>query len=324
MSSSHKEQQKRADFTLHQEIEAVNNLKRSSKDIIKAVSLLENRRGRIIVTGVGKQGFIAMKMAATLVSLGHQAQFLHPVEALHGDSGVVSGGDVIIVFSFSGESSEIIKITEHFRKNFSVSIIAITGNKKSTLGKIADVSVVIKIEKEGCPLDLAPMASTTAALVVGDLIASALTSPKDFGKFDFAKFHPGGTLGLRLSSVEKIMAEDKNIPIVGDDRALSEALEEISKKRLGVVGVVNKQRKIVGVITDGDIRRFLLRHLTIVGFKTDQMMTKNPKCIKRTDTLERALKEMEQYKITSLFVVDKDKRVEGVIHLHDILDNNLF
>lgn len=311
---------KRIYLALKKEVEAISGLSKSSRDIISAISVLSNRKGKIIVTGVGKSAFIGMKMSATLTSLGNHAFFLHPVDALHGDSGMVSDGDAIIAISFSGESPEVLKVIRYIKKTFSVSIVAITGNKLSSLGKIANHNIVIKISEEGSPRNLAPMASTTASMAAGDLIAVGLVDPKKFKEQHFAKFHPGGNLGLRLKKVKEVMLTGKSIPVVHEGVSLRRAILEISKKKKGAVGVFDRENRLVGVITDGDVRRFFSQNDSLSGVSVRDVMTRNPKIISSTNSLEEALKVMENYKITSLFVVSDKKRIEGIIHLHDIIE----
>ncbi|MEK7177172.1 MAG: KpsF/GutQ family sugar-phosphate isomerase [Patescibacteria group bacterium] len=306
--------------TLGKEVEAVSGLSKSIFEIVSAVSLLSRRKGKIIITGVGKSAFIGMKMAATFTSLGHHAFFLHPVDALHGDSGVVFDGDIVIAVSFSGESNEVLKVIRHIKKTFLVKVIAITRSKKSSLRKLADKSITIRIKDEGSPSGLAPMASTTASLVVGDLLAVGLVDPKKYKDTHFAKFHPGGSLGLRLKTVEETMIKGSKMPMVRGETLFKKAILEISKKRKGVVGVLDRLGKLVGVLTDGDVRRFFTLHDSSSGVSVKDVMTTNPKIISATDSLERALEIMERFKITTLFVTTKGKKVIGLIHLHDIIE----
>lgn len=306
--------------TLKREKEAVANLAQSTPDILKVVSILSKRPGKIIVTGVGKSAFIGMKMAATFTSLGHYASFLHPVDALHGDSGIVTDGDVIVAISFSGDSPEVLKALGHLKKTFSVQVVAITGNIKSSLYKLSEASVVIKVKDEGSPKGLAPMASTTASLVVGDLLAAGIVDPRKFKEIHFAKFHPGGSLGLRLRQVEEVMASSKAVPKILPDDPFKKAILEINKKRKGVVGVVDRFERLVGVITDGDVRRFFAKHESSVNVLVKNVMTRTPKVIFPHDSLEKALQIMENAKITNLFVITKGGKVVGLIHIHDIIE----
>lgn len=315
---------KRVIETLQNELAAIKKLRSSlNTSFFKAVQELQRRKGRIIVTGIGKSAHIGMKIVATFVSLGHPANFLHPVEALHGDTGVVSDGDIVIALSFSGESPEIIKIIRYLKNNFRLNIIAITGHATSSLSRVADYTIRIYVTNEGSPHNLAPMASTTAMLVVGDLLASAVTSPEKFEKSHFAKFHPGGSLGLKLKLAKDFMKVGKKIPITQEFTLFTRALLEINRKKQGTTGVIGKNGKLIGVITDGDIRRFLISGGDSKKAQTRDVMTRNPKTILAEESLEKALLKMEQYKITNLFVVDKKSKPVGIIHIHDILEENL-
>jgi len=306
--------------TLKKELSAVSNLSKSSGSICEAVSVLSAREGKIVVTGVGKSAFIGMKIAATFTSLGHHAFFLHPVDALHGDSGVVLDGDIVIGISFSGESNEVLKVIRHIKNTFSVKVIAITGARKSSLRKLADESIIIRVANEGSPGGLAPMASTTASLVAGDLLAAGLVDPRKYKEIHFARFHPGGNLGLRLKKVAETMMTGESIPKISKDALFKKAILEINKKKRGVVGVVDRSDKLVGVITDGDVRRFFASNDSSSGVSAKSVMTVSPKIILPNDSLEHALKMMETSKITSLFVTTKGKKVLGLLHLHDIIE----
>ena len=292
-------------------------------DFYKAVQVLSKRKGKIIVTGLGKSSFVGMKLSATLVSLGHDSFFLHPVEAMHGDMGVVKRGDVIIVLSFSGNTVETLKIATYLKNSFNTPIISITGNSSSSLAKLADISLVIDVKEEGSPHNLAPMASTTATLVIGDLLATALTSPVSFEKHHFAKFHPGGSLGLSLVKVKDIMYQGEDIPLVGEYSSLQKVLNVMSiKKRKGITGVLNKDKKLVGIITDGDLRRFFRDKDNFKKkVQASDMMTIHPKTITKEATLKEALSLIEESKVTSLFVVNEKQQVQGFIHIHTILED---
>ena len=314
---------KRLKITLAAERTAVDNLlKTLTKRFFDAISAIQKRKGKIVITGIGKSGYMGMKTAATLTSLGHHAVFLHPVEALHGDVGMVADGDVLLVISFSGKSPEIVTIAEYLKKHFKITLIAITGNPKSDLARLSDHVLDIYVETEGSPLGLAPMASTTATLVMGDLIAVALTSPANFTKHHFARFHPGGNLGLELTTVSAVMAKGKELPLVSASTLLTKAIAESSAKKFGVVGIVDAQKKLVGVVTDGDIRRFLLKHPNITRSLAKDAMTVAPKVVDENTSLAEALTLMETYKITNVFVV-KDGRPVGIVHMHDIASRNI-
>lgn len=322
MSNSPRE---RARETLRCEDQAVKMLARTTlnKRFDQAIALLSERQGRIIVSGIGKSGFIGMKIAATFTSLGHQAAYLHPVEAIHGDLGFVSPGDVVIAISFSGESLEIMKLVKYLRKDFDVKVIAITKNKNSSLGKLSDVVVEIPVKDEGSPHGIAPMASTTATLVMGDMFASALTSPKIFKKDHFARFHPGGGLTLSLRKVKEFMTKGVNVPLIKETATIIDALKKMSDKFLGVTGIVNKKGQLSGVITDGDIRRHLVSDKFDPSMMVSELMTRNPKSVSKEATLKEALELMENHRITSLFVNNGKKKVEGIIHIHDIVEGNV-
>lgn len=308
--------------TLIQEIIALQNLKKNIDSTVfgSAITLLKNRNGKIVVLGVGKSGIIGLKIVATFTSLGHTAVFLHPVEALHGDTGIVTDGDILIALSFSGESAEVVKIVRYLKINFKVGCIAVTGDGKSALAQLSDVSITMDVPEEGCPIDLAPMASTTATLVVGDLLASALTSPAEFDKRHFAKLHPGGSLGLGSRTVREMMKERNAMPLVKHTAPLQQALLIMTDDGQGVVGVCGPKGTLTGIVTDGDVRRFVLAEGSIDGKRVADAMTKNPKTIRADKTAKDALLYMEQYRITSVFVVDEaDRKPVGMIHMHDIL-----
>jgi len=318
------ELKKRILKTLAKEEKAIQLLKKTlNSNFYDAVELISKRSGKIIVTGVGKSGFIGMKISATLTSLGHSSIFLHPVEAFHGDSGVVSDGDIILAISFSGNSQEVVSVAKYLKKAFSVKLVSIIGNNKSELGKISDEIIFFKIDGEGSPLGLAPMASTTASLVIGDLLASALTDPNQFEYGHFAKFHPGGSLGLILTKVEDVMICDNKIPIINELSPLEDALKEMTSKGFGVVGICSKSNKLKGIITDGDIRRYLLEFHSIRGKKTKDVMNKRPKVISQKSTLKDAISLMENFKITTLFAVNSKKQPVGIIHMHNIVEHYL-
>lgn len=311
--------------TLRSELEGVRRLKGCVDEaFFRAITLLHSSRGKIIVTGIGKSSFIGMKASATLVSLGHAAIFLHPVEGLHGDSGAVTEGDVVVAFSYSGVSPEVVRFVSHLKRVFSISAIAVTGDGSSPLAQISDELITISVKSEGCPIGLAPMASTTTMLVVGDLIASALTRTEAFNRERFARIHPAGGLGLALTSVSKVMKSGGNMPLTQQDTRLSVALKEMTEKKLGVLGVVDKKRTLVGVITDGDLRRFLLKHSSIAGVRVYGVMNPDPKIVNVETSLKKALEIMEAHKITSLFVVTEHHCPVGVVHMHDIIESSQY
>lgn len=312
----------RMERTLAKELVALKNLGKNirSRAFMEAVALLRKREGKIVVLGVGKSGMVGQKMVATFTSLGHVAVFLHPVEALHGDTGIVEAGDVLVALSFSGESAEVVKITRYLKLNFSVPCIAVTGDGASTLARLSDVSIALSVPDEGCPIGLAPMASALATLAVGDLLASALTSPRTFNKRHFAKFHPGGSLGLDARSVREIVKERGALPLVAHHAPLSQALKVMTEDGQGVVGVCAPSGALVGIITDGDVRRFVLAHGSVEAKRAKDAMTKSPKTARLDETARDALLRMEQDRITSLFVVEgTGGRPVGMIHLHDLV-----
>ncbi len=317
------QRRRRALQTLESAQKALKMLPQSLPALLAAEELLRGRAGKIIVTGVGKSGYIGQKIAATLTSLGHRSSFLHPVEAFHGDIGAISVGDVVIAISFSGESMEVVKLAKYLRKEFDVKVIAVTKSTATTLGRLSDVVAPLNIKDEGCPLGVAPMASTTATLVLGDMLAAALTEPDTFKKDHFARLHPGGGLALSLRTVKDVMRRGEDMPIVASDRDIVFALNEMSKKKLGITGVVDKRKRLVGVVTDGDIRRFLAGSHFVRDAKVVVMMTRHPKSINSKATLKDALSLMEKYRITSLFVFDKTKQPTGIIHIHDIVEGTI-
>lgn len=281
--------------------------------------MLRRRKGRIIVTGVGKSSFIGMKLAASLTSLGHPALFLHPVEAVHGDVGVISKDDVLIAFSFSGNSSEVVRIVEYVKRQFSIPIIAITGSRRSSLAALSSTVIKLSVSDEGSPGNVAPLASTTAALVAGDLLARGLADMTPFSLEQFALNHPGGAIGLSLARVEERMRVGDRVPQVSVSALLKDAIGEIERTRSGIVGIT-KSGRLAGVITDGDIRRFVAKYGSIKGREASVCMTKRPKTISKDATLADALHLMETFKITALFVTAGGS-VAGLIHIHDILNS---
>jgi arabinose-5-phosphate isomerase len=306
----------------------VSIIERLDHNFLRAIELLAGCSGKVVVTGMGKSGLICRKIAATLASTGTPSFFLHSGDAVHGDLGMVMKGDVVLAVSNSGETDEILKLLPHC-KFLGLKLIVMTGNADSTLAKAADVVVNVGVKEEACPLGLAPTASTTAALAMGDALAVVLLEHKGFKEEDFAVRHPGGILGRRLLlRVEDLMHRGSELPIVRFDTAIKEALFEITDKRLGVTGVVDKQGNLVGIITDGDLRRGLQTHGTEIFSKSAQeVMTLAPRTIAKDALASEALARMEQNTprpITSLFVLDfQSKTPIGVIHLHDIFKAGL-
>jgi arabinose-5-phosphate isomerase len=283
----------------------------------RAIETLFECRGRVIVTGMGKSGIICRKIAATLSSTGTPAFFLHPAEAIHGDLGALKDDDVVIAMSRSGETEEVIRLLESIRR-IGARLIAITGERLSTLGKAADVTLDCGISEEACPLKLAPTASTTAALALGDALAMTLLVRKGFREDDFASLHPGGRLGRRLMRVEQAMHAADAAPIVRVSTLMPEIFHEMSSKRLGMTCVIDEDGRLAGVFTDGDLRRLLTKTTDVLRLTAGQVMTRNPITIDRRLLAVEALKLMEARKVTSVVVVDEDRRIEGVVHLHDL------
>jgi arabinose-5-phosphate isomerase len=289
-------------------------------DFVQTVEIIFNTTGRLVVTGIGKSAIIAQKIVATLNSTGTPSLFLHASEAIHGDLGMVQPGDVVICISKSGNSPEI-KVLVPLLKRFGNKLIAITGNTTSFLGKEADYVLNTYVESEACPNNLAPTNSTTAQLVMGDAIAVCLMEMRSFTAEDFAKYHPGGALGKKLLLRVGDMLDTTHKPIVAPDSNIKSVIMEISEKRLGVTAVV-KNNEVIGIITDGDIRRMLNKTENISGLVAQDIMTVNPKMIKSTDMVSDALNILEDFSITQLVVVDHGE-YKGVIHLHDILKEGI-
>ena len=283
---------------------------------VEAVQLIYNCKGRLIVTGIGKSAIIAQKIVATMNSTGTPCMFLHASEAIHGDLGMVQDDDVVICISKSGNSPEI-KVLVPLLMRYGNKLIAITGNITSFLGKEANVTLNTFVESESCPNNLAPTNSTTAQLVMGDALAVCLMNMRNFTAEDFAKYHPGGALGKKLLLRVQDMLDENRKPFVHLESSIKNVIVEISENRLGVTAVLAED-KVVGIITDGDIRRMLNKTETISGLTANDIMTKSPKTIKSTDRVIDALNIMEDFSITQLVVVDRDT-YKGVIHLHDIL-----
>jgi arabinose-5-phosphate isomerase len=291
-----------------------------TEDFVKAVEIIHQSSGRLVVTGIGKSAIIAQKIVATLNSTGTPSLFLHASEAIHGDLGMVQPGDVVICISKSGNSPEI-KVLVPLLKRFGNKLIAITGNTTSFLGKEADFVLNTYVESEACPNNLAPTNSTTAQLVMGDALAVCLMEMRQFTAEDFAKYHPGGALGKKLLLRVGDMLDTTHKPLVTPEANIKTVIMEISEKRLGVTAVV-ENNKVIGIITDGDIRRMLNKTETITGLTAKDIMTVNPKRIKSTDLVSDALNILEDFSITQLVVIDKDE-YKGVIHLHDILKEGI-
>lgn len=307
--------------TILSESESIANLVQFvDDDFAKAAEIIYNSKGRLVVTGIGKSAIIAQKIVATLNSTGTPSIFLHAAEAIHGDLGMVQPGDVVICISKSGNSPEI-KVLVPLLKRFGNILIAMTANKSSFLGKESDYLLNAYVESEACPNNLAPTNSTTAQLVLGDALAVCLMEMRDFRSEDFAKYHPGGALGKKLLLRVGDMLDGTHKPQVSPDCSIKKAIVEISEKRLGVTAVIENE-KIVGIITDGDIRRMLNDRDNIAGVTAADIMTRNPKTIKSTDMAADALNTMENHSITQLVVADNGE-YKGILHLHDILKEGI-
>ena len=310
----------RARRVLEIEAKAVTALiPRVNDDFVRAVEILYECQGRVVLTGMGKSGFIAKKIAATLASTGTPALYLHPAEGGHGDLGVIVRGDVVVAVSNSGGTTEIVEILPAL-KRFGVKLIGLVGNLNSPLAKESDVVIDVSVDEEACPLNFAPTASTTAALAMGDALALALLEKRGFQAEHLAAFHPGGQLGRRLLRVRDLMRVGPQMPIVFEETLMRDVILEISTKRLGMTMVVDAGGQLTGVVTDGDLRRGLEKYNNLLDRKARECMTRHPKVIDRDELGARAVQLMEQYKITSLPIVDAGNRPEGVIHLHTLLE----
>ena len=301
------------------EAEAVTSLlDRLDNSFAQAVELIYACKGRVIISGVGKSGIVGRKLATTLTSTGTPALFIHPVDCLHGDMGLVSPEDVFIAVSKSGETDEIDQLL-HFFKRLDVKIIALSGKKDSSLSRMADVILDVSVDQEACPHDLAPTASTTAAMVMGDALAVSLLLRRDFGPEDFAALHPAGTLGRRmLLKVRELMLSGDDTPMVDTRARMKEVLIVLVGKR-GICPVVDDDRRLVGVFTDGDFKRLLNRTTDFMDIPATEVMNESPKSIHPDELCVTAVKKMEKFSIISMPVVDNDNRVVGVVHLHDLM-----
>ena len=307
--------------TINSEIETLNELKKSldTESLTQALDFMQNAKGRIIITGMGKSGHIGKKIAASLASTGTPSFFVHPAEASHGDLGMITEDDVVIAISNSGESRELIDIL-NYCKRFGIKLVAITKNAKSSLGKAGDVILRLPDNGEACPLGLAPTSSTTATLVLGDILTIGMLERKGFSKEQFNDRHPGGKLGSILKRVSDLMHTGQEMPVLDENANMQAVLLEMTSKRLGCVGFINETGTLTGILTDGDLRRCLSSQ--ILDEKARDIMTKNPKTIAPDAMTAEALKIMHDKKITNLFVLENGKPV-GVIHIHDLLTNGV-
>jgi arabinose-5-phosphate isomerase len=289
----------------------------------KAVDLLVHCKGKVVVSGMGKSGLIGQKIAATLASTGTSSFFLHPAEGVHGDLGMLARRDALVAISNSGETQELLQILP-YAKRLGIPVIALTGRMTSTLAKNSDVALDVSVREEACPMGLAPTASTTATLALGDALAVAILKKREFKEEDFARFHPGGTLGRRLLiRVKDLMHADAEIPMVQATVGGMAAMLEMSAKKLGMTTVVDHDGLLVGVITDGDLRRSIQRGTDLVGTTAGELATPNPKTIGPQELAATAVEMMERYSITTLVVTEDGRTIQGVIHLHDLLKNGI-
>ncbi len=304
------------------EIEAQSILKlkeRIGEDFDRAIDILYNCKGRVIITGMGKSGHIGRKIAATLSSTGTPSYFLHPAESTHGDSGLITRDDVVVAISNSGETAELLNLLPLIER-FGVPMIAMTGKLNSTLAQKSEVVLDISVEKEACPLGKAPTASTTATLAMGDAVAICLLKKRGFTEEDFLMFHPSGALGKGvLYKVSDMMIVGSALPIVEENTTFQKTISLISEKKLGAAIIINNSGEMTGVLTDGDIRRIILKYENTSGLLAKDVMTRNPKTIKKTDLAAKALNIMEKHSITSLVVCDEENHPVGMIHIHDLL-----
>jgi arabinose-5-phosphate isomerase len=308
------------------EARAVTNLiERIDARFSAAVDLLQACHGKVVVSGMGKSGLIGQKIAATLASTGTPAFFLHPAEGIHGDLGMLARQDVLIALSNSGETEELLKLLP-FVKRLNISVIALTGKAQSTLAKNSEVVLDVSVQEEACPMGLAPTASTTAMLAMGDALAVALLQKRGFKQEDFAQFHPGGTLGRRLLlKVRDLMQHGEAIPRVKAGASAREAIVEMSSKRLGTTTIVDEAGRLVGLVTDGDLRRFLEKGTDVGKARALDLGSRHPRTIGPDELAARAVQIMEQYSITSLVVVDPagENRIVGILHLHELLKSGV-
>ncbi len=307
------------------EAEGINELiARVDDRFTQMVELICASKGRLIISGIGKSGIVAQKIAATLNSTGTRAIFLHPVEAMHGDLGMVSSRDVFLGISKSGETEELNNLIPTI-KQLGCKTIAFTGNESSPLARQSDITINVGVSREACPLGLAPTASTTAVMAMGDALAVALINKKQFKISDFQKYHPGGALGHRLASnVSEIMLSGEAVPFVSVDTALEEALEVLDRLKLGAVIAVKADNTLCGILTDGDIRRLVIKKAPLSGQSINGVMTRDPLFVYVQDPVYNALNIMEQHQITVLPVTDNKKKLCGILHLHDILGKGEF
>lgn len=313
-----------AQQTLQTEAQTLLESAKNIDDVFdKAVEMVLACKGKLIVTGVGKSGLIGAKMAATFASTGTPSFFLHPTEALHGDLGMIGKEDVVLAISYSGESEELSSILPHI-KRFNTPLIGMTRDKNSTLGRYSDLVIDVVVQKEACPLNIAPTSSTTLTLALGDALAVCLMRAKNFQKSDFASFHPGGALGKQLFVKVKDLMRTKDLPLIGADTKVKDAIVKISEGRLGTVLVVDEDERLLALVSDGDIRRALMSEDFSLQESVWKYATKNPKTIEDENLLaSEALVMIEEMKIQLLVVTDSKKRVQGVLHIHTLIEKGI-
>jgi arabinose-5-phosphate isomerase len=298
-------------------------INRIDSNFEKAVDMLADCKGRVVLTGMGKSGIICKKIAATFSSTGQPSLFLHPAEAIHGDLGMVATGDVVVSVSNSGETPEILRLLEMV-KRLGIPLISLTGANNSTLARHSDVVLDVSVSQEACPLNLVPTASTTAALAMGDALAMCLMVKRGFKEEDFARLHPGGKLGKKLMKVSALMRTGDDIPVVTAVTVMKDVIYEMSRKGIGITAVVDADGRVVGVISDGDLRRHLELDTQLITRKAEEVMTRNPKTIPGDELAATALNLMEEKRITALLILDKDHRIQGIIHVHDLWRTEMF
>lgn len=289
----------------------------------KAVMLLDTCKGRVVLTGMGKSGIICKKIAATFSSTGIPSLFIHPAEAIHGDLGMIVPGDVLIAISNSGETGELLPLLEWI-KRVGVPLISLTGNVDSTLARHSDIVIDVSVSEEACPLNLVPTASTTAALAMGDALAMCLMEKRGFQQEDFARLHPGGKLGRKLLKVSDLMRTGDRVPAVYADTPMKDVIYEMSRKGIGITTVLDPEDRVIGIVSDGDLRRHLEKDDRLLERSAADCMTVNPKTIPEQELATKALNLMEERRITSLIVLDDQKKIKGVIHIHDLWRTEMF
>lgn len=292
-------------------------IQKIDKKFEKAVDILFNTTGRIVITGMGKSGIVGKKISATLTSTGTPSVFLHPSEALHGDIGIINSNDVVLALSTSGETHEVIRLINYI-KRIGIQLISLVGSPKSTLASQSDVFIDCSIEKEACPIGLVPTASTTLTLAMGDAICIALMEKKGFGEENFRFYHPAGAIGKKLLKVKHLMHSGSQLPVVREDMIMEDVIKVIDKKKFGVAVVVDETDSIKGIITDGDLRRLLLKRTDFSKETAKTAMTRNPLTVSEENLAVEALKILEDHSITSLVVKDQNNKMKGLLHLHDL------